>query len=203
MARDYVIEVQGAFRTERSLLNVESQLAEELREATREARALLMAEAISRAPTPDAHTGQEKGEGVNSELNMPGGVRRLAGRAVGGAPLVSLTYEIRMGVERNTVAGIFESGSGLFGPHGSKFSIEADAGSGLFLQGWGGSPDSSKFGDPFRGGLYSAGERKPIFDHVSHPGMKPRPFLEDAVRDLAPTIDRLYERAVDRAVGAV
>ena len=200
MARDYVIQVQGALRTERSLLDTERELAEELRQATREARALLMEAAIDAAPTPDAHTGQEKGEGVGSTLNMPGGVRRLAGRAVGGKPLVSLTYEVTLFVEAPSVAAIFETGSGLFGPHGSPFPIYPTEGKALHLPGWGGSPNSPKFGDPFRGGLYKAGERKPIFDHVNHPGMPARPFLEKTVRDHADLVDALYERAVSDAV---
>ena len=198
MARDYVIEVQGAHRVERGFLNVERELANELRQATREARALLMEAAIEAAPTPDPHVGEEKGEGVGSNLNMPGGVRRLAGRAVGGAPLVSLTYEITLFVERGTVAGFHESGTGLFGPHGSKFPIEAGSGKMLHLPGWGGNPNHHLYGIEFRGG--ERGDHKAIFPHVSHPGMKPKPFLENAVRDMAPTVDDLYERAVNDAV---
>jgi len=205
MPRDYAIEIVGATRTERGILDVERQLAEELREATRKTRTLLYEAAVEAAPTPDPHTGEEKGEGVGTRINFPqgrGGLRRFAGRAPGGAPLVSLTYQVELFVEEKTVAGIFETGSGKYGPHGSPFPIYPSEGRALLLKGGPQSASGVWFGnrgaDRFDGG--NAGEELPIFDHVMHPGMKARPFLEKSARDSSDAVDLLYDQAVHRAV---
>lgn len=207
MPRDYAIEIVGATRTERGILDVERSLARELRQATRETRALLLEAAIEAAPTPRRGQG-EKGDGVGARINFPeahGGLRRLAGRAPGGAPLVSLTYQVELFVEAGELAAYFETGTGLFGPAGSKYPIYPSAGKALYLRGWGGNQ-----GSPFRGGSGSLrsgrgsslqpAEQKPIFDHVVHPGIRARPFLEKSARDNADAVDVLYDQAVHRAV---
>ena len=207
MADKYVIEIQGAHRVERSLLDDERRLARELREATRETRALLLEAARDAAPRPRKGTNEEQGDGVGATINFPGatgGLRRLAGRAPGGAPLVALTYEVNLFVEAGTLAGYREEGTGLFGPLGSKYPIYPSGSKALLLTGgaigiqtlWGGNQGAT----PFRGG---AGEKLPIFDHVLHPGVKARPFLEKTVRDHAPEVDRIYDHAVDSAIRGV
>lgn len=212
MARDYVIRVQGALRTERGLLSVERELAEELREATRKAQTLLMAAAINAAPTPDAHTGEEQGEGIESDINFPeahGGLRRFAGRAPGGEPLVSLTYQVSLFIPEGTEtqSARHETGTGLYGPLAAKFPIYPSAGKALLLTGGPQSASGHWIGNQntiFKGGAGGGNpDNLPIFDHVMHPGMAPRPFLERTVRDHDDEIDRLYEHAVDSAVRGI
>lgn len=204
MARDYVIQVTGALRTERTLLDTEHDLAEELREATRQVGALLLAAAKEAAPTPRKGALAEdapdsKGHGINVDLNFPGapgGQRRLAGRAPGGAPLVGLTYQVALGVEGGNLAAYREQGTGLFGPVGAKYPIYPNPGTqALYLRDWDGR---IRGGGDFRGG--EKGEKLPIFEHVMHPGVRPRPFLEDTVRAHSEDVDAIYEHAVERAV---
>jgi len=203
MARDYVIRVVGAQRAERSTLDVESDLAEELREATRQSRALLMEAAIEAAPHPRGDGGEEQGDGIHSEVNAPGGVRRLAGRAPGGAPLVSLTYQVDLMVEAGTLAAYVETGTGLYGPLASKYPIYPTEGKALLLMGGGAGNVSGHWlgnrgASAFDGG--DTHDKLPIFDHVIHPGIKPRPFLERTVLAHGDEVDELYEHAVAEAV---
>jgi hypothetical protein len=197
LARDYVVEVQGALRVERGLLNTERRLAEEMREATRETRAYLLEVAESYAPQPRLEDGapwEEKGAGIGAELKNPGGVRRFAGRAAasaGGGPLVSLTYEVSLFIrddEPGHLAAFFETGTGLKGPGGSEYSIFSKKG--------------KKLG-PLIGFVGSQPERGTVPTHawsVTHPGISPRPFLEDAVRDSSDEVELIYDRAVANAI---
>lgn len=202
LARDYTIRVTGAHRAERVALSMEADLAEELREATRETRFLLHAAAVEAAPTPREGQGS-KGDGVGSELNQPGGVRRFAGRFKGGETAVSLTYEVTLFVEEGELASYVETGTGLYGPLASKYPIYPSEGRALLLYGGGGGNVSgvwlgNRGADAFDGG--NAGDKLPIFDHVLHPGIQPRPFLARTVRDHANEVDTIYDRAVSAAI---
>lgn len=210
MARDYVIEVQGAHRVERGLLDTERELARELRQATRDVRRLLRERAKENAPHPRKGTGESQGDGVGADANFPhapGGLRRFAGRFPGGAPIVSLTYEVTLFVDDpHTLAAYVETGTGERGPAGTKYPIYPNQGRALLLRGGGAGNVSGHWignrgSDPFRGG--NAGERLPIFDHVMHPGIHPRPFLERTARDNADVVDLIYDRAVHRAVRGI
>jgi hypothetical protein len=205
MADSYKIEVIGALRVEKTLLDTERDLNRELKQATREARTLLMTEVREAAPQPRAGSpppaGEEKGAGIESHIDHshPGGLRRFAGSVKGGGTLISLTHKITIHLDDpdgDHLSTLFETGTGLYGPSGSSYSIWRQDGGVLGpFRGWGGTPG---WVDPNPG---KNPKKVPKYAHsVEHPGIHPDPFIEDTVRDQADAVDLLYDQAVARAV---
>lgn len=204
MADSYRIEVVGALRVEKTLLDTERDLNRELREATKQARTQLLGAVKDAAPQPRAGrpppAGEAKGAGIEAKIDQafPGGKVRFAGSVKGGRPLVAITHKISIILDDpdgDHLSTLFETGTGKYGPSGAPYTIWSKDGNRLALPGFTGDPE---WVDP-------KGRKNPpkvpkVAWSVEHPGIHPDPFIEETVRDQADAVNLLYDQAVARAV---
>lgn len=185
MPRDYEIQVVGAAHTARSLGSIEHELQRNMFVASQEAGRLLVRHAEALQPHSREGEGAAPMGGFFFDVNGPFG-RRLAGRAQGGGFLVSINYEVSLGVQDRHLGAYKEAGTGIYrdprfgGPH-TKWRIRPRR---------------------IRGRLKFIAKdgTKVLAANVIATGQRPDPWLGDVAFSAADEIEGLYNIAVREAV---